>query len=287
MNLTPLLKPFNLKYLITLSFSLLLQLACQAQPYTPISLTQKIFSADSFPDLKKYCTGEYQGRPNGQDLPPGAKVSCTLLAQNNRTAVVNVNLTNSSGQTYDMYLHLKKDSVWKAAAFRALALTGIIEEINRQLKLLSPKQVDSIIAAPGKAGKLFKSRAEYEFMLGNTTLTLASDSQLVAHFTKNKATFESLKNDLLKNGILKLDGSAKRTKNPDAMMKSLKDLRLESAFREREEVPHNINFLIGGIIDNSVGYLYIPKEQNVPKMSPGEYIMIRKIVDGWYLYKTT
>lgn len=286
MNLTLPLKPNRLEYLIILSFLIVSQFSCKAQPYTPLSLTQKIFSADSFPDLKKYCIDEYQGSPNGHDFPPDARVECTLLAQNKQTAVVNVSLTKS-GQTYDMYLHLKKDSVWKAAAFRALALTGMIEQINQYLKSLSPKQVDSMVTAPGKTGKLFTSRAEYEFMLGNISLTLASDSQLVAHFKKNKAAFETLKDNLLKNGILRSDVGVKRMKNPAPMMKRLKALYIENAFRERTEVPHNINFLIGGITDNSVGYLYVPNERDVPEMSPSDYIMVRKIANGWYLYKTT
>ena len=46
-------------------------------------------------------------------------------------------------------------------------------------------------------------------------------------------------------------------------------------------------FIIGGMIDNTVGYIYISKGQSIPKMNPSRLIMLREIGDGWYIFKTT
>ena len=64
-------------------------------------------------------------------------------------------------------------------------------------------------------------------------------------------------------------------------------LFIDNAFPDWESSKNNLNFLIGGITDNSVGYLYIKNKKDVPKMNPARFIMIREIGDGWYLYKTT
>ena len=47
------------------------------------------------------------------------------------------------------------------------------------------------------------------------------------------------------------------------------------------------NFLIGGILDNAVGFLFVKDKSDLPEMSERGIIMLREIGDGWYLYKTT
>lgn len=49
----------------------------------------------------------------------------------------------------------------------------------------------------------------------------------------------------------------------------------------------NFMLLIGGITDNSVGFLRVQDEADLPQMSPSEFIMIEKIALNWYLFKTT
>jgi len=48
-----------------------------------------------------------------------------------------------------------------------------------------------------------------------------------------------------------------------------------------------IDFSIGGMIDNSVGYFYRKDKNKLPAMSDNRYIMIKNLGDGWYLYKMT
>ena len=135
--------------------------------------------------------------------------------------------------------------------------------------------------------RLFKSRGEYQFMLGNTKLILSSDKDLIEHFNKNKAQFFKLKNELIAAGIYKSQTGTKRMKGMDGINLGLKKLFIDNVKSNTNELKNSLDFMIGGILDNTVGYLYIKDENNVPQMSPGNYIMVRSLGDGWYLYKTT
>ena len=170
-------------------------------------------------------------------------------------------------------------------------MTGMVAQIKDMLENLTDAQVDSIVghSASDTLGiSMFKSRKEYEVELGNARLTLSSDKELIAYFKENEKKIEKLKNDLIANGILTTE-------------RGLKDMDQENEFRDRlDELflnsvgpdiffgsPANLNFTIGGMLDNTVGYLYIKDKENVPKMNPSRFIMLREIGNGWYLYKTT
>jgi hypothetical protein len=263
---------------------------CKAQSYEPLDLSKKIFSRDTFPEIKRYSIDEYEGHPNGRDLSNKIKTKFILLDQNAVTAVVAMTITDSLGKGLDTYLHFKKDTVWKLCAFRALAMTGIIAKVNDDLSALTPKQIDSVIASPhtkAKDHRLFKSKEEYRYLLGNTSLVLSLDDELIAHFNKNKLAFEDLKNSLVKHGVMTKSRGLKEMKGLEVYKNHLALLFIDNAFPDWESSKNNLNFLIGGITDNSVGYLYIKNKKDVPKMNPSHFIMIREIGDGWYLYKTT
>jgi hypothetical protein len=275
-----------MRQLLLLFPVLILLFSCNhKQSYDPLSLSQRIFSREAFPEIEKYSAGEYKGHPNGQDLAQSINTSFRLLQQTDSLAVVNVTITDSAGGASDAYLYLKKDSVWKVTAFRALAMTGMAEMVLKQLETMAQAQIDSVIASPG-TDKPFKSQRDYKNMEGNMKLTLASDNELIAHFTKNKQAFESLKNELLAKGIMETSG-LKEMNNADNLDEKVKGLFLSNVDTDGEGTNKYLNFLIGGVIDNSVGYLYIKNKKNVPQMSPSNFIMVREIGDGWYLYKTT
>jgi hypothetical protein len=278
-----------MKYLF-LFFSLSCVLTiCKAQDYTPLQLTKRVFSRDTFPEIKKYSIGEYNGQPNGKNLSNKVHTIFSLLGQNSKTAVVDLTITDSSGKGIDTYVHLKKDTIWKICAFRALSMTGIIAKINDDLSALTQSQVDSIIASPytkSRDNRMFKSKEDYRYMLGNTSLTLALDSALIAHFKENQKSFEALKNKLLKMGIKNTAG-LKKMLNIETTKKQLRSLFIDNVYPDRESNPDNLNFFIGGILDNTVGFLYIRNKKNIPMMDPSHFIMVKEIGNGWYLYKTT
>jgi len=280
-----------MKYIFYLIIIILFTKTSTAQYYEPIELAKIIFKQDSFPDINNYITGEYNGHPNGTDVPKHIKKSFLLLGQDEETAVVNIRFSDGKNPDYDTYLHFKNDSVWKATAFRALAMTGIIAQVNTMLKELSPEQVDSILniqyTDSTQKKTMFATREEYEFDLGNTNLTLASDNEIIAHFNKNKAEFERIKNKILEQIKDSNIVDYKTTKVGKDLEKEYKKLYINSISVGGYQFENAINFLIGGILDNAVGYLYVADKKDLPKMSPHNIIMLREIGNGWYMYKTT
>lgn len=113
-----------------LMLSVLMATHASAQNLEPLDLAKKIFGKEPFPDIEKYSVGEYKGRPSGQDLLKRSLTHFALLGQSGNKAVVAMTILDSTGKGLDTYLHFEKDTIWKMRAFRALAMTRIIEQIE-------------------------------------------------------------------------------------------------------------------------------------------------------------
>ncbi len=236
------------------------------QTYEPLDLAKKIFGKDSLPNIDNFITGEYKGRPNGQDLQSGLTTKFTLLGQTEKTAVVAMTILDSLGKGLDTYLHFEKDLVWKMSAFRALAMTGIIEEVKIELEKMTVQQVDDIIAKSKKKKKddfaMFTSRDDYNFQLANAKLTLELDDNIVKHFVANQAEFERLKNLALTQLRKEKDDEERSIKLIENVKADYQKLFISSVSTGGYELGNCINFLIGGMVDNSVGYIYV-KDKSV------------------------
>jgi len=256
----------------------------------PLDLAKKIFSKTKFTEIKKYCTGEYKGRPNGTDLDVNATLQFTLLGQTDDKAVVGITILDKTGKGFDAYLHFSKQNIWKANAFRALAMTGMIEGAKKELEQLSLEAIDSIIAKSKNdttGNSMFKSREDYDFQLGNLNLILALDSEIIDHFNKNKIEFERLKDIVFKNlYTIKADERGSK-KLYNGLENDFHKLFINSIETGGDEFGNCIKFSIGGMLDNTVGYLFVKDKKDVPEMNPAGIIMIREIGNGWYIYKTT
>ncbi len=141
-----------------------------------MDLAKKIFGKDTFPNIKNYVTGEYKGRPNGQDMQQGVTTKFILLEQTNKKAVVALTISDSLNKGVDAYLHFAKGTVWKMCAFRGFAMTGVAEQIKNSLEKFTLQQVDDIITKSKEIKEFdfsfFTSREEYYFRLGNAKLVL-------------------------------------------------------------------------------------------------------------------
>ncbi|MCL2131353.1 MAG: hypothetical protein FWH36_02675 [Lentimicrobiaceae bacterium] len=264
-------------------------LNCYGQSYEPMDLAKKLFSKEKFATKKEYITGEYKemkGRPNGKDLQKGITTQFSLLEQTEETAVVAMTILDKSGNGLDTYLHFKKDKVWKMCAFRALAMTGIIELVIMELEKMTPQEIDEMIA--DTTNEEFTSREDYDFELGNCKLTLEFDDNIIKHFVANQAEFERLKNLALLQLEKEEVDEERSTKLIENEKNNYQKLFISSVSTGGYELNCNcIDFLIGGILDNTVGYFYIRDKKDLPKMNPNRIIMIREIGNGWYIYKTT
>lgn len=278
------------KYYYILAINLFLSTFCRAQ-IDPMSLVKTVFSKDTFPELENHITGEYKGHPNGTDLPKNVKKDYLLLGENEKTAVVNLTIIDSIGVEFDTYLHLvKEENIWKIEAFRALAMTGIIAQVKDELEKMTEAQVDSMIEQYKKdttAFSMFKSKEDYQFELGNARLTLASDDNIIEHFKTNEIEFNRIKDSIQKE-IEEIKIEEERTQSiGENYQNEYRTLFISSISTGGYELVNCIDFRIGGMIDNTVGYFYVKDKKDVPEMNPSRIIMVREIGNGWYIYKTT
>ena len=262
------------------------------QAIEPLALSKKIFGKEPFPNIEKYVTGEYKGKPNGKDLQRGSTTRFLLLGQTGNKAVVAMTILDSTGKGLDTYLHFEKDSLWKMNAFRGLAMTGLIERAKTELEKMTPGQVDEIIENGKKAKSneyfIFGSKEDYHFKLGNARLTLDLDENIIQHFIKNKAAFERLKEAALKELAGNKSDGEPAVKLVENLSHDYRNLFISAvSYGDHLPGPKCLDFSIGGMLDNTVGYLYVSDKKDLPEMSDRKVIMLREIADGWYLYKTT
>jgi len=262
------------------------------QKFEPLTLAKKLFGKDSVTNMGDYITGEYTGQPNGQSFPKEVTTIFSLLGRTGKTAVVAMTILDSLGNGLNTYLHFEKDSVWKLNAFRVLAMTGIIEQVKIELEKMTPQQVDGIIARSKKKKKgdflMFISREDYYFQLGNAKLTVELDDNIAKHFVTNQAEFERIKN-------VAFDELESKNGNEEGKLKLLENVKSDYrklfissvSFVDYEVGSNCLTFLIGGILDNTVGYLFIKDKKDLPEMNPDRIIYIKEIGNGWYIYKTT
>lgn len=258
------------------------------QNIEPLDLAKKLLSKEVFTNIDKYSTGEFKGHPNGQDLGENVKLNFKLLNQSKNEAVVNVTIIDSIGKGLDTYLHFEMDSIWKIKAFRALAMTGMLEQIKNEFEKMTESDIDSLIFSERDSEhKMFETKEDFQFQLENIKLTLELDDNIINHFKTNQKEFERLKDLALKQlNTIKAD-SERSPKLLENLNSDYKKLFISSISTGGYELGNCINFLIGGMVDNSVGYFYIKDKKDLPKMNPSRIIMIREISNGWYMYKTT
>jgi len=267
--------------------SLFLILICgilNAQEFQPLELVEKVFTDKKFSKrTAKFSTGEYKGRPNANGLGEKTNLNFRLLSQSENLAVVNITIIDSLGNGIDTYAHLKKVKKWKIEAFRALAMTGILEQLKSEFEKMTEQQIDSLIKTDEEA---FKSKEDFMREFENIKLTLALDDTIIEHFEKNKEKFEQLNNKLLNIKIEEDEQSYRKINLGRKIQSDYRELLIHS-ISPRYKCDNCFEYVIGGMIDNTVGYMYIPNGQTLPKMNPSRLIMLREIGNGWYLFKTT
>lgn len=267
--------------------AIVLLVACNRTPVfktaTPLDVAQSIFSKEGFPDVKKYAKGEYKGDFSGKNLPDSLTTKFTLLDEQEKTAVVTMTVLTPSQKGEDMYLYFEKDTVWKLNAIRELAMTGIIEEALAEMEKMTPQQIDEAIK-----NEQFQSKEDYAFRMGNAKLTLALDDDIIKHFLTHKAAFEKIKNAAYKE-LSNMDTDGERSIPVVENRKGeYNQLFIHTvSFFDYELGGKCLNFSIGGMVDNTVGYLYVTDKKDLPDMNPSRVIMLREIGAGWYIYKTT
>jgi hypothetical protein len=188
-----------------------------------------------------------------------------VLLLEKKSAVGRFQRFGENNQVTDVYFYLQNDGHWKVNAVRVLALTGIIEGAYLGLK-----------AKPNL------TEAERS-LLENFRLTLAPDKELKSWFAGNSKALENLCRLML----AKSNGDAiyvnSDDKNFPAAAESLRKLNMSTASVADNG---NVEIVIGGVTDNTVGFLYSPSK-NPPRIGPSLYIWVEEVAANWYLFRTT
>jgi hypothetical protein len=223
-------------------------------------------------------------------------------------SVARVQIVRKNSRVVDLYFYLKFAGGWKINSMRAMAQTGWLESAVETFK----KE-----AAP---------TAEIKEVLANAELTLSSDKMLTGWFQTNRLALnnlaalaltetkpkpkkvipppkiknrranknqgvsyalgtdplkkDELENDEIPTTIARITANAKIFPKSVAALKNLHFTALET------KSDGSIEFIIGGVLDNSVGFIYSPKNAP-PEIDGWRYIWVEKIAAGWYLFRTT
>ena len=156
---------------------------CICQDYSPLELSKEVFTNRHFNIIEKYSIGEYKGRPSAKDFSKILKLEFKLINEQKTSALVNMTVLDST-QTNgtDTYIFLIKDSLWKISAFRALAKTGLLQNMLDKFGKLSDIEIDSIIEVEKSAiHPNITNKTDFNIMLNNIRLTLDLDNNIVQY----------------------------------------------------------------------------------------------------------
>ncbi len=220
-------------------------------------ILNQFFGQQGIPNKRAMYRGEmlkyFADKPTiGEGLQKDVKAEFRKLSESSSAAVYAV-LLSKNNQTQDWYVFLlKENGAWKMNAVRRLALTGLPFTVMKGLELKNSRT------------------AEEEWEYQNLRLTVGSDSELRRHLIDHVGEFDEIASLFMRENTVAAKELAKKL--------FVSSVVIEGGF---------MHLYLGGILDNSVGYLYVPVGKTPPKMSPDGYIYIEKISGCWYAYKTT
>lgn len=285
-----------MRNIVTISLLLISNLIASAQPDSiPFNLTRKYISGE-LSDYRSLLTGEAKEQDfNPRKISKDATISFETLLSGVNKAVIAVAIKENEDYT-DLYVFWARENDWKITALRALWLPGMFYMMLDKYKNLDENGIrheyekmfndmknrnDTI--PDEKIVESIGTLEDFRYEIRNMKLTVAPDRELMEHFSTHQDKFNALlvkvQNELLS------EPDTKRIIKDSPYKNEMHDILISSVSYPGEH--KCISFLIGGMIDNSVGYLYCDDPAEVPAMSDNRYIMIRSLGNGWYLYKTT
>lgn len=273
---------------LLIASGLLLGVALTAQQsagdtLSPLRVVEKYVSPGGFPEkLRHFCCEMYQewNAPQtlGQQLALTVQRETHLLYQDSAKAVVTVWLHDSI-TSMDVYFYLQHRGVWTVYAVRSLVMKDFAAREIKRLDSIPQKE----------RGKSYtkKTGRTWKFDYENTKLWGAADTVLATHFYSNRAAFEKLERYRAQKFPLTPGDSVYGNVMKDKKIRKQTDKILIREILIDKNAPGTILYHIGGVVDNSVGYMYQPDPKKLPNISAGYFILIRPLGNGWYLYKTT
>lgn len=251
---------------------------------SPLRVVEKYVSIDGFPEkLRHFCCEMYHEwmapKTLGQQLDSTVIREVHLLYQDTSRAVVTAWLHNDK-TSMDVYFYLQHRQVWTVYAVRSLVMKDLAKGELKRLDSIPEKE---------RGKKYTKQHGHsWQFDRSNAELWSASDTVLVQHWDNNRLRFSQL--EMMRAKLYKINSTDSIDSTyiiASKKMQKVMNLLLIRAVRSDRNAPGNALYIIGGVLDNTVGYLYQPDPALVPKISAGYFILVKPLGNGWYLYKTT
>ncbi len=254
-----------------------------ADTLSPLQVVENYVSPNGFPGKMKFFCCEvykewYADSTLGQHLPVRVQRDCKIIFQDTAHAVIAVWL-HDSVTSRDVYFFLVKVKNWTIYAIRSLVMTD-----DAQAELA---RLDSI---PKKdRGKVYTKTHENSFVFEYNNLKLweSSDTLLAINFQKNKKKFCQMQKLMEKKGYVGKNDTLVKKGMKDKKIKKLADQSLIRNIDYDKRYPSCVFYIIGGMDDNTVGYLYQPDPKKIPHITEKHYIYLRALGNGWYVFKTT
>ena len=237
-------------------------------------------------------TGEAAANPVSQNrLPKAPQVAVEELWRGEDRALVAIEFSNSISAE-DLYAFLvETEEGWRIEAFRAFELPGVYyQQLNRYRNQGEASIRRDYEATWERSRSKGVSQAQHEgvhgtiedrlFYVFNLRLASSADADLVRHFEFLRKRFDAAREQL-----------AMLPQRPLAYGHDVKELGAELQYllvkRAYHEADSPLRFEIANVEGDDVGYLYCPDAGCMPTPTPGGVIALRKLGDGWYLYRTT
>jgi hypothetical protein len=198
------------------------------------------------PEARALLTGEARERWRSSTIGELAAKPDKVVYSRDGHAVARVALLSDQAIIPDTYFYLvHEEEAWKIEAMRSPSQLDSLNMLRRLGERSPP---------PGWE----QSKREID-------LTLSSDRELQEWFDRNRRALRALASstdqpvsDTVRSGL-----GVSRVEREGAMLK----------------------VVIGGIQDNTVGFLYSPGPP--PQMSPDGFVWVEPVGDDWYFYRTT
>jgi hypothetical protein len=196
--------------------------------------------------------------------------------------------------TYDAYVYLHHDPVWRVAAIRAMARTGTMIELKQRLESIwfrTPEQNAQLetlrltLATDRELRQWFERHHKDLDVIANAYRQAVTQAPVTAGAADPFALVADLDTPIAKPLTAEQAAAASdiAARCSALRLSGVTALTDEQAPGTNEQAP--VQVIVGGILDDTVGFVHAPA--GAPEVSPGRFIWVESLGGDWYLIRTT
>lgn len=281
-----------------------LQAELRAQSLEPVQIAEKFFSKDTA-GISAYLCCEMLREEEPDTLTSEEKVlkkraddslrismgipsiqnpviSVERVQQGEYSAIVSVNLAEDT-LSQDYYLYFTNYNGWKIEGIRSLSLPGFVYMLLKEARNITEEEKLSFSEIGIEYDALEQSIKEI-------TLLLKSDKALIKHFEDNREKFMLFLSEAKR--LIPSNSQYSISRNDsipslDSYGRELIISYIEKDHCSNTKISGAVSLVIGGVLDNTAGYMYLEDPVNLPEINKSGIIILKPMGGGWYLFKTT